>query len=168
MRAPGGLHQSMRHQRTGRDNRIDNAPIDQFGDDQALLGHSHGSGQGHHYETVLVAGHGFQHVDGFTQLPAGERSLGHGPQQVIDRMHFLEIERLQRNQLVFNRIVQMALHSRAVMIIMFQIAPPVAKHYFTRSPQAIATVTGSWSVSDTVNHQGHEGTRRKPWRLKPS
>jgi hypothetical protein len=57
-------------------------------------------------------------------------------------MHFLEIERFQWNQPVFDWIVQMTLHSGAVMIVMFQVHPPFAKHYFTRSPRDIATTTG--------------------------
>ncbi len=85
--------------------------------DQPLLGHSHRPRQGHHHKTILVAGHGFQHVGGFTQLPAGERGLRHRPHQVIDRMHLLQVERLQWNQPVFNRIVQLALDSRAVMVV---------------------------------------------------
>ena len=39
-------------------------------------------------------------------------------------MHVPEVERLQRNQPVFDRIVQMALHPGAVMVVMFQFAPP--------------------------------------------
>src|ERR1700722_15529249 len=141
MGAPGGFHQPMRHEGAGRDNCIDNATIAQLCDDKALLRHGHGSRQGHPHETVFVSGHSFQHVDGFAELAAGKRSLGHRSQQVIDRVYFFEIERLQWNQLVLNRIVKMALRTRAVMIIRFQVAPPVAKHYFTRSPQAIATAT---------------------------
>jgi len=43
--------------------------------------------------------------DGFTQLPAGERGLGHRPHQVVNRAHLAEVEGLQWNQMVFNRIV---------------------------------------------------------------
>jgi hypothetical protein len=39
--------------------------------------------------------------------------------------------------------VQMALQSGAIVISMFHIAPPLAKHYFTRSTQVIATTKES-------------------------
>ena len=127
MRFPGSLHQSMRHQRAGRDDGVDDSPIDQLSDDQPLFGDRHRAGQGHDHEAVLVAGHGFEDVDGLTQLPAGECGLGHGAHQVVDRMHFPEIERLQWNQPVLDWIVQMALHTGAVMIVMFQVAPPACE-----------------------------------------
>ena len=57
--APGSLDQAMRHQRTRRDDRVHDSPIDQLRDDQTLLGNGHGAGQGHHHETVLIARHRF-------------------------------------------------------------------------------------------------------------
>ena len=102
---PGGFYQSVRHQRASRDNRIHDAAIDQLRDHQALLGHSHRPRQGHHHKTVLVAGHGFQHVGSFAQLAAGERRLRHRTHQIVDGMHLVKVEWLQRNQPVFNRIV---------------------------------------------------------------
>ena len=35
-------------------------------------------------------------------------------------MHLGQVERFQRNQPVFNRIVQVALHACAVMVVVFQ------------------------------------------------
>ena len=116
MGAPGGFDQTVRHQRAGGNNRIHDAAIDEFGDDESLLGHGHGAGQGHYHETILVARHGFEHVGGFADLASGEGGLAHGAHQVVDRVHFLEIERLQRNQPVLNRIVQLALDSGAIVI----------------------------------------------------
>ncbi len=109
MRPAGRFDQSMSHQCAGRNNRVHDAAVDQVGDDQSLLGHGHGAGQRHHHETVFVHGHGLKHVGRLAQLPARERSLGHGTHQVVDRAHFREIQRLQRNQPVFDRVVQMAI-----------------------------------------------------------
>ncbi len=104
---------------------------------ESLLGYGHGAGEGHDHKTVFVARHGFQNVGGLAQLPAGKGGLGHGPHQVVDGMNFAQIERLQRDQPVCDWIVQMALASRAVMIVMFHFAPPFAKHYFTRTLKAL-------------------------------
>ena len=84
MSAAGGLHQPVRHQRAGGNDGIDDAAIDQFGDDQSLLGDRHGASQGHHHETLFIPGHGLQHVRRFAHLPPGESRLGHGAHQVVD------------------------------------------------------------------------------------
>jgi hypothetical protein len=94
------------HEGAGRHNRIHDAAINQFGDDQPLLGHGHGSGQGHDDERILVESHGLKHVGGLTQLASGKGGLGHRPDQAVDRIDLAEIERLERNQAVLDGIVQ--------------------------------------------------------------
>ena len=64
----------------------------------------------HHYEAFFVASHRLQHVGGLAQLAPGKRGLRHRPHQVVDRLHLRQIERLQRNQPVLNRIVQAPFH----------------------------------------------------------
>ena len=104
--APGRLDQTVSHQRAGRDNGIHDAAVDQLRDDQPLLGDGHGAGKRHHDESVFVERHGFEYVGRFPQLPAGECRLRHGTHQAINGMNLREIERLQRDQPVFDGIVQ--------------------------------------------------------------
>lgn len=103
---PGGLHQPVRHQRPGGNNRVDHPGVDQVADDQPHLAHGQRPGKGHHYEAVLVARHGFQHVGGVAHLASGVGRLPHGADQVVHRLDLREVERLHRRQLVLHRVVQ--------------------------------------------------------------
>ena len=118
MRAPGGLDQPVRHQRAGGDDGVDDAAIDQFGDDQPLLGDGHRARKGHYDEAFFVARHRFQHVGAFAHLAAGKSGVAHGPHQVIHGVDLRQIQRLQRYQLVRNRIVQLAINSFAVRLVL--------------------------------------------------
>ena len=95
--------------------------IDQIGDDQSLLGDRHGAGEGHDDEAILVTRHGLQHVGGLPDLASGEGGLRHGAHQVVDRADPWKIERLQRDQLIADGVVQLALDARAFRIV-FMIA----------------------------------------------
>src|SRR5437899_1736347 len=117
MSAPGRFDQPMRHQRPGRNNRVHNAPIDQLGDHQALLGDGHRTGERHDDEAVLVARHGLQHIGSFAELAARKRRLGHRAHQVVNGMNLAEVERFQRNQTIGHRIVQPAVDTRAFCVI---------------------------------------------------
>ena len=117
MSATGGFDQSVRHQRAGRNDRVHDAAIDQLGDHQALLGHGHRAGECHDDEAFLVARHGLEHVGSFAELAAGKRGPGHGAHQVVDGVNLAGIERLQRNQPVRYRIVQLAVDARALVMM---------------------------------------------------
>ncbi len=82
--ASGSLDQPVGHQRAGGDDGMDEAMVDQIGDDQALLRYRHRAGKGHDDETVFVAGHGFKHVGAFADLASGEGGVAHRCDQVID------------------------------------------------------------------------------------
>ena len=71
-------------------------------------------------EAFPVARHGLQHVGGFAELTAGERRLGHRAHQSVDRLDLAEIERLQRDQTIGYRIVQLAVDARAFLVIAFE------------------------------------------------
>ena len=105
MRAARSLNQSVRHERTGGNDGVHNAPLDQVGDDQSLLGNGHRAGKGHDHKAILVAGHGFENVSSLTDLAPSEGSLRHCNHQIVNGAHVGEIQRLERNQLVFNRVV---------------------------------------------------------------
>ena len=100
VRSPGGLDQSVGHQSAGGDDGVHDASVDQ-------LGHDHGSGQCHDDKSVFVERHGLENVGGLAELAPGEGGLGHCAHQAVDRVDLGEIERLQRNQAVFDGIVQM-------------------------------------------------------------
>jgi hypothetical protein len=85
-----------------------------------LLGNGHGASKGHHHKTLLIAGHRFQHVGSFSDLAASESGFRHGAHQTVNGADFAEVERLQRDELILNRIVQLALDPRAIVIAMFQ------------------------------------------------
>ena len=122
----------MRHQRSGGDDGVDDAVIDEVGDHQALLGDGHRAGQGHHNEAFLVARHGFQHVGAFANLASGEGGVAHGADKVIHGLDLRKIERLQRYQLVGNGIVQL---------------------------RARCLRRGSWHVRRVTVHLGNAGMR---------
>ena len=117
MSAPGRFDQPMRHQRPSGDDGVHNAAIDQLGYHQSLLGHGHRAGERHDDEAVLVARHGLQHIGSFAELAAGERRLGHRPHQLVNGMNFAQVERFQRNQTIGHRIVQLAVDTRALLVI---------------------------------------------------
>ena len=107
----------MRHQRSSGNDRIHDAAIDQLGNHQSLLGHGHRAGERHDDEAFFVARHGLQHIGSFAELAAGKRRLGHRAHQIVDGMNLAEIQRLQRNQTIGYRIVQLAVDSRAFFVI---------------------------------------------------
>ena len=84
MGTSGGFDKSVRHESTGRDDRVDNAAVNQLGNNQALLRYSHRPGQGHDYETILIARHGFEHIGSFAKLAASEGSLRHRAHQIVN------------------------------------------------------------------------------------
>jgi len=61
----------------------------------------------------LVARHRLQNVGGFAELAARKRGLRHRAHQVVNGSSLGDIQRLQRNQPVGHRIVQLAVDSRA-------------------------------------------------------
>ncbi len=134
MRPPGRLDQPVSHQGAGRDNRIHDPAINELGHDQALLGDRHGACQSHYNERVVVERHRLQDVSRFAKLTARESRLGHGSHQSIDRRHFRQIQRFQRNQAVLDGIMQMSVFAfsasvplsvvRIAMIAVFQRKPP--------------------------------------------
>ena len=86
-----------------------------------MFSHRHGPGQSHDHKAIFIASHGFQHIRGFAELAACERRLGHGTHQIINRVNVIQVQRLQRHQTVFHRIVQMTMDAAAVVItVMFQ------------------------------------------------
>src|SRR4029077_20209927 len=85
--------------------------------DQALLGNRHGARQRHDDEALFVTSNGLEHVSRFPELASGERGLRHGAYQIVDRPDLAEIERLQRNQPVFNGVVQLAVDARSVVVV---------------------------------------------------
>ena len=117
MRAPGRFDQALRHERSGGNDRIHDAAIDQFGNHQALLGHGHRAGQRHDYEAFFVSRHGLEYIGSLAELAAGERGPGHGAHQIVDGMNLGEIERFERDQAVGYRIVQLAVDARAFFVI---------------------------------------------------
>ena len=135
MRASRGLHQTVRHQSSGRDDRIHDATVDQFSDNQPLFGNRHRASQGHHNKAIFVASHGFEHVGGFADLAPGECGLRHRPHQVINRADAGKIQRLQRNQAVFDGIVELSVDSCAVIVAVLHSVPLLLtrKDYFTRA-----------------------------------
>ena len=138
--SPGCFDQAVRHERARRDNRIHDSPVDQVCDDETLFGDGHGAGQGHHHEAVRVASHGFEYVGRLAHLATGEGRFPHRTHEIVNRTHRTQVQRLQRNQTVFNRIVQLAVNSCAVMIAILQDpTPTMSKHYSTRTQQAPAT-----------------------------
>ena len=119
MRAPGRFDQSMRHQSAGRDNGIHDAAIDQLGDDQALLGTVMAPASVITMKASLsramasstsAASPSWRPVNAVLDIARTRSSIG---------VNLLEIERLERNQAVRYRIVQLALDSRAFVVLAF-------------------------------------------------
>ena len=131
---PTSLDQTMSHHRARRDNGIHHPSVDQLRDDQPLLGDSHRASKGHHDESVFVQRHGFEHIGRFPQLAPGEGRLRHRTNQAVNGMNFGEIERFQRDQPVFDGIVQITILAfsrvrlfvpvRISMIALFHRQPP--------------------------------------------
>ena len=122
MRLTGCLYQSVRHERAGRNDRIDDPPIDQLGDDQPLFGHCHGPCQRHHHKSIFVERHRFQYVGRFAELASGERSLRHGPHQAVNRSDLAQVQRFQRNQPILNRIVQLPVDPLSAALLPMRIS----------------------------------------------
>ena len=141
--------------------------VDQIGNDQSLLRDGHGAGQRHHDETVLVASHGFQNFSAFPHLPPGECGVAHGADEVIYGVDLREIERLQRNQLVGNGIVEFAINALAVRLVMFLgqdsprqigslIIPSVRRYPKSRSPLFILKRVPPLAAEAARSERHHE------------
>src|SRR4029077_16404902 len=85
---------------------------------QPLFGNRHRASQRHHHKSIFIESHGFQYVGGFAELASGERSLRHGPHQAVNGPDSAQIQRLQRNQPVLNRVVQLSVDPLARMLPM--------------------------------------------------
>ena len=81
------------------------------------------TGEGHHDKSVFVERHGFEDVGGLAQLATGEGGLGHCAHQAVDRMDLAQVEGLERNQAVFDGIVQMAVFA----LTAWRISLPLAR-----------------------------------------
>ncbi len=117
MDLPGGFYQAVGHGTAGGDQGVDQATITEIADDQALLGHGHGAGKGHHNEAVAIAGHSFKHVHGFAKLAAGEGSISHGAHQIIHGFDLAQIEREDGRKFVAYRIMQLAVNACAFLLL---------------------------------------------------
>ncbi len=115
--AAGCFHQSVRHERAGGDNGVDQSAVNQIADDQPLLGDCHRPGQGHHHKAVFVARHGFQHVNSLAELAPGKRRIGHAAHQRADGPGFGQVERKNRRQLVLHWVVQLAVNTCAFTLL---------------------------------------------------
>lgn len=96
----GGFDEAVSHEGSGRDNSLDDSGVDEIGNYKPLLGYGHRSAEGHDDEGFLVAGHRFEHIGGVANLTAGECSLTHGADEVVNRGDFGEIKWVQSYELV--------------------------------------------------------------------
>jgi hypothetical protein len=117
VRATGGLDQSVRHQRTGRDDGFHNPAIDQFRDDQSLLRNGHRPSQRHHDKAIFIERHRLKHISALADLSSGERRAAHRPNQIVYAVDLGEIQRFQRHQLVRDRIVEYAFDTFALIVL---------------------------------------------------
>src|ERR1700693_2699274 len=96
----------MGHERTGRDDRVRDAPIDQVAENAPLLGHRHCAGDGQHDATRRIADHLQQYGKCLSKLAAGECRFGHGAQQAAKRRDSVESKTLQRFKTVLTPVVK--------------------------------------------------------------
>ena len=88
---------------------MDEALVDHLLDDLAHLRDGHGAGEGHHHLAVGVLGHGHHDLEGLPERPPREGGVAHAPQERGERSDLVEIEALERDQLVLAPVVKVTL-----------------------------------------------------------
>jgi len=106
MRAACGFDEAMGHQRPGRNNRFYNSRLDKIAEKEAHFADGHRAGEGHDDKAVLVSRHGFEHIRGVADLPAGECRPSHSADEIVDGVDARQIKRKNRNQAIFDRVMQ--------------------------------------------------------------
>src|SRR4029450_6383257 len=99
---------------------------------------SHRARKGHHDKTIFIASHRLQNIRSLSELAAGKSCFRHRADKVVDGFDLGEIERLERNQAVFDRIVEFAINPGTVTMsavpLLFVMAVPVMIALFQDAP----------------------------------
>ena len=102
----GGFDQAVSHERTGGNNGADNSGFDQVAENQTHFGDGECAGKSQDHEAIFIAGHGFEDVGGIAYLAASESGLAHGANHSVHRARLGKIKRVNRLQVIGDRIVE--------------------------------------------------------------
>jgi len=102
----GGFDEAVGHEGTGGDDGFDDAGFDEIAKDEAHFADGESAGESEDYETIFIAGHGFEYVSGIANLASGVGGVAHGADEGVDGFDFGEIEGEDGAELVLDRIVK--------------------------------------------------------------
>ena len=108
MGVAGGFDEAVSHERAGGDDGFHHAGVDEIAKDEAHFADGERAGESHGHETIFIASHFFENVSRVANLAAGESGVAHGADEFVDGAAFGKIERKNRAEFVFHRVVKNA------------------------------------------------------------